>query len=125
MGLFENFGEKQAVKLIKHYTGEVVAPRFIAACEASITPDWRGVVVLDNHNLWLVNRLGVRSVLISTIAPDSSNGQYPFGTRGFPKYHFSFNFVNGQGSFSIYPIPEESGQKLQEFLKRFEESDPA
>ena len=120
MGLFENFGEKQAVKLIRNYTGQVVSPKFIATCDANIAPDWRGVVVFDNKSLWLVNRLGARGVEISNIAPDSSNGQYPADTRGFPKYRFTFHIVNGQGSFSIYPITEESGRKMEDFLKQYE-----
>jgi ribosomal protein L40E len=121
MGLFESFGEKQAVKLIQNYTGQVVIPKFIATCDASISPDWRGVVVFDNHSLWLVNRLGARGVEISNIVPDPNNGQYPSGTRGYPKYHFTFYFTNGQGSFSIYPITQDSGQKLQEYLRRYED----
>jgi hypothetical protein len=123
MGLMESFGEKQAIKLIKHYTGETIVPKFIATCDASISPDWRGVVVLDNHSLWLVNRLGARGVSISNLAPHKDSGQYPYGTRGYPKYHFSFTMLNGGGSFSIYPITEDAGRKLKLFLERFENSD--
>ena len=119
MGLMERFGERQAIKLIKHYTGQNVAPKFIATCDSDIAPNWRGVVVLDNHTLWLVNRLGARGVTISSIAPHSNNGQYPEGTRGYPKYHFGFDFVNGAGSFNVYPITEDSGRDLESFLNRF------
>ena len=31
MGLMERFGERQAIKLIKHYTGQDITPKFIAA----------------------------------------------------------------------------------------------
>jgi hypothetical protein len=120
MGFLDNFAEKQATKLIYQYTGQVVAPIFIASCDASIAPNWRGVVVFDNHSLWLVNRFGARGVEISKIAPHEDNGQYPVGSRGYPKYHFGFSFINGQGSFVIYPITEESGRNLEAFLKRFE-----
>ena len=123
VALFESFGEKQAIKLIKHYTGESITPKFIASCDSSIAPDWRGVVVIDNHSLWLVNRLGVRGVQIANIAPSPTNGQYPPGTRGYPKYRFEFSFVNRVENFSIYPITEEDGRKMQEFLKRFESQD--
>ena len=122
MGLIKNFGIRQAVKLIKHYTGQDVTPKFIATCDASIAPNWRGVVAIDDHTLWLVNRLGARGVAISNIAPQASNGQYPVGSRGYPSYHFGFDFIEGQGSFSIYPITEESGSEMELFLKRFEKS---
>lgn len=118
MGLLDKFGEKQAIKLIKHYTGQDITPKFIATCDSDIGPNWRGIVVLDNHTLWLVNRLGARGVTISSIALHSNNGQYPSGTRGYPKYHFGFDFINGAGSFIIYPIKEDSGRDLESFLKR-------
>lgn len=120
MGLMKNFGEKQAIKLIKHYTGQDIIPEFIATCQASIAPDWRGVVVLDNHSLWLVNRLGARGIAITNVVPQSTNGQYPSGSRGYPSYHFGFDFVNGQGSFSVYPNTEDAGRDMELFLKRFE-----
>lgn len=120
MGLMKNFGEKQAIKLIKHYTGQDVVPGFIATCNASISPDWRGVVVLDNHSLWLVNRLGARGIDISNIAPRPTNGQYPKGTRGYPNYFFTFDFINAQGSFTVSPITEDAGREMEQFLKRFE-----
>ena len=120
MGLMERFGERQAIKLIKHYTGQNVAPKFIATCDSDIAPNWRGVVVLDNHTLWLVNRLGARGVTISSIAPHSNNGQYPSGTRGYPKYHFGFDFINGGGSFNVYPITQESGSDLESFLRSYQ-----
>ena len=120
MGLMDKFGERQAVKLIKHYTGQHISPIFIATCDSDIAPDWRGVVVFDDQSLWLVNRLGARGVAISNVSPQSTNGQYPEGTRGYPKYHFGFDFINGQGSFNIYPITTESGEDMELFLKRFE-----
>jgi hypothetical protein len=120
MGMMEKFGERQAIKLIKHYTGQDISPKFIATCDADIAPNWRGVVVFDNHSIWLVNRLGARGVAIANIVPKSTNGQYPPDTRGFPHYHFGFDFINGQSSFNIYPITEESGKDLASFLKRFE-----
>lgn len=123
MGFLRNFGEKQATKLIQHYTGQIVTPKFICTCDSNIAPDWRGVVVLDNHTIWLVNRLGARGVAIANIIPDESNGQYPQGTRGYPGYHFQFFFINGAGSFTIYPIKEEDGKNMLEFLKRFENNE--
>jgi hypothetical protein len=120
MGFLDNFGERQAIKLIKHYTGQIISPNFVASCDASIAPDWRGVVVFDNQSLWLVNRSGARGVQISNIAPNQDSGQYPQGTKGYPKYHFSFTMINGGGSFSVYPHTEESGLKMQQYLKRFE-----
>lgn len=122
MSFIRNFGEKQAVKLIRHYTGKTVVPEFICTCNSDIALDWRGVVVLDNHYLWLVNRLGARGVAIANIVPDKSNGQYPIGTRGYPHYHFQFYFIDGSGSFNIYPITEEDGESLMKFLSRFEEN---
>jgi len=80
----EKFGEKQSIKLIKHYTGEVISPKFIASCDASISPDWRGVVVFDDHTLWLVNRLGARGISILNLVQEPDSGQYPSGTRGYP-----------------------------------------
>ena len=120
MGFIQKFGQNQAIKLIKHYTGQNVVPKFIATCDATIAPDWRGVVVLDDHTLWLVNRLGARGVSISNIAPRSTNGQFPKGTRGYPHYQFTFDFVNGPGSFTVMPITEDAGRELDLFLKRFE-----
>ncbi len=116
----KKFGENQAIKLIRHYTGQQITPLFIATCDSDITPDWRGVVVFDENSLWLVNRLGARGVPMSNISPQSNNGQYPAGTRGYPKYHFGFDFINGQGSFNVYPITTESGEEMELFLKRFE-----
>ena len=117
MGFMENFGEKQAVKLIKHYTGIVVTPKFVASCDASIAPDWRGVVVLDDSSLWLVNRLGARGVERSNISLMPDSGQYPSGTRGYPKFHFSFAMLNGGGYFSVYPHTEDAGRRMQYFLE--------
>ena len=119
MGLIKNFETKKAVKLIKHYTGQVVTPKFIATCDASIAPNWRGVVVIDDHTLWLVNRLGARGVAISNIDFQSTNRQYRIGSKGYPSYHFSFDFIEGQGSFSIFPITEESGREMELFLRNF------
>lgn len=116
MGIFESFGEKQATKLIKHYTGESIFPTFIATCDASITPDWRGVVVLDNKNLWLVNRLGARGVAYENLVMDPKSGQYPEGSRGYPKYRFGFVFLYGEGDFVISPLTREGGQTLGRHL---------
>jgi len=120
MGLMERFGERQAIKLIKHYTGQHISPIFIATCDSDKAPNWRGVVVFDDQSLWLVNRLGARGVAISNVSPKSMNGQYPVGTNGYPKYHFGFDFISGEGSFNIYPITTESGEDMELFLKRFE-----
>jgi hypothetical protein len=116
MGIFESFGEKQAIKLIKHYTGENISPNFIASCDASITSDWRGVVVLDHKSLWLVNRLGARGVAFENIAMDPVSGQYPEGSRGYPKYRFGFVFVGGGGDFVISPHTREAGLSLSRHL---------
>jgi hypothetical protein len=116
MGLLESFGERQAIKLIKHYTGETIRPNFVTSCDASITSDWRGVVVLDHKSLWLVNRLGARGVAFENIAMDPISGQYPEGSRGYPKYRFGFIFVGGGGDFVISPHTREGGYSLGRHL---------
>lgn len=116
MGLFEKFGEKQVKSLILHYTGEIVSPLLVATCDASISMDWRGVVAFENNRLWLVNRFGARGVDFSNIYLLEESGQYPQGTRGFPKYHFTFGFLNSIGSLSIYPLTQDSGLKIELFL---------
>ena len=116
MGIFESFGEKQAIKLIKHYTGETVSPKFIATCDASISPNWRGVVVLDYQSLWLVNRLGARGVVLSNLSLNPNSGQYPVGSSGYPKSRFGFSFLNGGGDFTIYPITSEAGLSFNRYL---------
>ena len=116
MGLMESFGERQAIKLIKHYTGENISPIFVASCDASITSDWRGVVVLEHKSLWLVNRLGARGVAFENIAMDPISGQYPEGSRGYPKYRFGFVFVGGGGDFVISPHTREAGLSLSRHL---------
>ena len=118
MGLIESFGERQAIKLIKHYTGQDIHPIFIASCDASITSDWRGVVVIDEKSLWLVNRLGARGVAFENIAMDPNSGQYPEGSRGYPKYRFGFVFLNGAGDFVISPHTREGGESLSRHLVR-------
>ena len=117
MGLFEKFGEKQAKNLIKHYTGQLVSPLLVASCDASISLDWRGVVAFDTRSLWLVNRFGARGVEFSNLSLLENSGQYPQGTRGFPKYRFSFKFLNSDESFTIYPITQDAGLKIELFLK--------
>ena len=116
MGLMESFGERQAIKLIKHYTGQVISPIFVTSCDASITSDWRGVVVLDSKSLWLVNRLGARGVGFENIAMDPNSGQYPEGSRGYPKYRFGFVLLNGGGDFVISPHTREGGFSLNRHL---------
>jgi hypothetical protein len=116
MGLMESFGERQAIKLIKHYTGENIRPIIVASCDASITSDWRGVVVLDSKSLWLVNRLGARGVGFENIALDPHSGQYPKGSRAYPKYRFGFILLNGGGDFVISPHTREGGHALSRHL---------
>lgn len=117
MGLFEKFGEKQTKSLIKHYTGKNISPLLVVTCDSSISPDWRGVVAFDDTSLWLVNRFGARGVEFSNISLLESSGQYPKGTRGFPKYRFTFEFLNADGYFLIYPLTQDSGLKMELFLK--------
>ena len=119
MAFFDKFADKQVIKLVKHYTGNDISPSFVAPCESDISPGWRGVVALDSQSIWLVNRLGARGVQIANIAPSESSGQYPPGTKGYPKYHFTFFFTNGAGSFTVLPISEENGFKMQSYLERF------
>jgi hypothetical protein len=116
MGFLESFGEKQAIKLIRHYTGQNVSPNFVVSCDASITPDWRGVAVLDNKSLWLVNRLGARGVAFENIAMDPHSGQYPEGSRAYPKYRFGFIFLSGGEDFVISPHTREGGHALSRHL---------
>jgi len=115
MGVLTRFGTNQATKLIHHYTGEVVSPKFVCSCDASISMDWRGVVVLERDNLWLVNRLGARGISMSRLERGPVWGQLPQGTRGYPKYGFQFITDTGE-SFSIYPITQDDGWKLQVLL---------
>jgi hypothetical protein len=77
--------------------------------------DWRGVVVLERDNLWLVNRLGARGISMSRLERGPVWGQLPQGTRGYPKYGFQFITDTGE-SFSIYPITQDDGWKLQVLL---------
>ena len=117
MGLMNRFGTNQASKLIRHYTGEVVNPDFVCTCDATIAPDWRGVVVLERDNLWLVNRLGARGVSINNLEKGFIWGQFPIGSRGYPKHAFQFLMNNGE-RFTIYPITEDDGWKLESLLGR-------
>jgi hypothetical protein len=116
MGILESFGEKQAIKLIKHYTGQKISPDIVVTCDASITSDWRGVVVLDGKSLWLVNRLGARGVGLENIVMDPSSGQYPVESMAYPKYRFGFILLNGGGDFVISPHTQEGGQSLSRYL---------
>ncbi len=118
MGLFQRFGTSQAAKLIRHYTGEMVIPSFVCSCDASIQPDWRGVVVLERDNLWLVNRLGARGIAINRLQKGAVWGQFPIGTRGYPKHGFQFIADTGE-SFSVYPITQEDGFELERRLNEF------
>ena len=118
MGILDRFGANQATKLIRHYTGEVVSPRIVCSCDASISIDWRGVVVLERDNLWLVNRLGARGISMSRLERGSVWGQFPQGTRGYPKHGFQFIADTGE-SFSIYPIRQDDGWKLQVLLDQY------
>jgi hypothetical protein len=97
MALFEKFGERQAVKLITHYTGKLVKPELVLACQADIQPGWRGVVVITNDSLWLVNRLGARGINLERLSKGFPWGQYPPETRGYPAYDFTFLIRNSDG----------------------------
>lgn len=116
MGIFEKFGEKQTKSLIKHYTGKNISPLLVVTCDSSISLDWRGVAAFDHTSLWLVNRFGARGVEFSNIFLYESSGQYPQGTRGYPKYHFTFGFLNSSNNFSIYPLTQDAGIKTALFL---------
>jgi hypothetical protein len=118
VGLLAKFGANQATKLIRHYTGEVVDPSFVCSCDADISPDWRGVVVLERDNLWLVNRLSARGIQMSRLTRGSVWGQFPPGTRGYPKHGFQFIADTGD-RFTIYPITQDDGWKLEMLLERY------
>lgn len=49
MGLVAKFGANQTTKLIRHYAGEIVSPSFVCSCDADLSPDLRGVVVLERE----------------------------------------------------------------------------
>ena len=95
----DKFGEKQAIKLIKHYTGQDVTPKFIATCDSDIGPNWRGVVVLDNHTLWLVNRLGARGVAVSN--PNNFNNS----EWNFSICNHLFQYSNRKSSVPEIALP--------------------
>jgi hypothetical protein len=120
MSLIEKFGTWQAVKLIKKFTGLTVKPVFIATCDSSITLNWRGVVLLDGENLWLVNGSGVIGIKYMNLIPWDTNGQFPKSTRGYPGYMFNFNLKNSSNHFSVRLIKTDSGRQLEEILSKLD-----
>jgi hypothetical protein len=47
---------------------------------------------------------------------DPNSGQYPEGSRGYPKYRFGFVLLNGGGDFVISPHTREGGFSLNRHL---------
>ena len=121
MGLFEKFGEKQAVKLIAHYTGETVHPLLVLACQADIEVDWRGVVVLSKESLWFVNRLSARGVSLDRLRKGFPWGQYPPETRGYPAFDFSLLITHPKDASLVARVVitmgESNGPRLLQALK--------
>ena len=118
MGLFDNAVDKRITKFILEYTGQYVTPVFHTPCQSSISLDWDGWCAMDQESIWLVNKWGARGVAFKNLAPSLSWGQYPHGTRGFPKYRFEFNFLNGVDSFSIYPKTSIGGSEMNQRLSQ-------
>lgn len=117
MGFFDNAVDKRIIKFVHEFTGEVITPIFHVPCHSSISVDWDGWCAIDEDSIWLVNKWGARGVKFANITPLSNWGQYPYGTRGFPKYRFEFSFLNGAGSFTIYPKTTTGGAEMNQRLK--------
>ena len=118
MNLIERFGIWQATKLVRKYTGQIIKPEFYATCYSDITPYWRGVVLLDNDRLWLVNSAGAKGVRYKNLSPWPTNGQFPKGTKGYPGYEFRFNFKDTPDSIRVSPILAKAGLKLENQLSK-------
>jgi hypothetical protein len=118
LGLFDNAVDARITKLISKYTGQYIQPSFHAPCHSSISTDWDGWVAIDSDSIWLVNNLDARGAQIANLTLDDAlSGQYPVGTRGYPKYAFHFNFISG-GSFSVYPKTVAGGEEMTFILAR-------
>lgn len=118
MGFFDSAVDKRISKFIYEYTGEVVIPDFHTPCESSISIDWDGWCAIDDKSIWLVNKWGARGVVFEKITPTSDWGQYPYGTKGFPKYRFNFLFRHVMESFTIYPKTAIGGAELSQRLNQ-------
>jgi hypothetical protein len=116
LGLFDNAVDKRIIKFVQEYTGQTINPLFHAPCRSSVSLDWDGWCALDRNSIWLVNKWGARGVEFENISPSSNWGQYPYGSRGFPKYRFEFFFQNGAGSFTVYPKTSIGGAELNQRL---------
>lgn len=117
MGLFDSAVDKRISKLILEYAGKKVIPEFHTPCHSSISLDWDGWCAIDQKSIWLVNKWGARGVLFEKLTPTANWGQYPHGTRGFPKYRFEFLFASNVGGFTIYPKTAIGGAEMNQ---RFE-----
>jgi hypothetical protein len=116
LGLFDKAVDKRIIKFVQEYTGQIISPEFHAPCQSSVSLDWDGWCALDRNSIWLVNKWGARGVEFKNVSPSSNWGQYPYGSRGFPKYRFEFLFQNGAGSFTIYPKTSIGGAELNQRL---------
>lgn len=116
MGFFDKKASQLATKLIAEYTGQIVYPEICVPAHASITSDWNGYCVLTGDALFLVNKYGARGVTFSNLEKSVPWGQYPVGTRGYPKYSFAFRFVGMPEGFTIYPKTTSGGMDIQNFL---------
>lgn len=116
MGLFDNAVDKRITKFIHEYTGQSITPLFHTPCHSSISMDWDGWCAIDQNSIWLVNKWGARGVEFANISPISNWGQYPYGSRGFPKYRFEFSFMNGAGTFTVYPKTAIGGAEMNQRL---------
>jgi hypothetical protein len=117
MGFLDKAADKNITKLVMQYTGEYFVPDFRAPCRSSISYDWDGWVGVDSSSLWLVNKYGARGVQFSNIKLGEGSGQYPVGTRGYPLYTFTFEFLTG-GNFSVYPKTKSGGEELFIYLSK-------
>lgn len=117
MGFLDKAADKNITKLIMQFTGEYFVPEYRAPCRSSISYDWDGWVAVDSSSIWLVNKYGARGVQFSNIKLSENSGQYPVGTRGYPLYTFTFDFLTG-GNFSVYPKTKSGGEELNAYLQK-------
>lgn len=118
MGFFDNAVDKRMTKLIFKFTGVAITPKFHLPCTSSISIDWDGWCAIDDKSIWLVNKYGARGVEFGNIAPTNNWGQWPYGSRGFPKYRFEFHFLSADSSVTIYPKTAIGGAELNQRLSQ-------
>ena len=116
VGFFDSKAEQLAVKFIYEFTGESVTPEVCVPCEASIDQNWKGYCVLTEDAIFLVNKYGARGVRFEGIGGTESWGQYPPGSKGYPRYRFGFRFLNNPAGFTIFSKTQSGGELLFNYL---------